>query len=834
MQLTNAQQKIVKLTSGEHLVLAPPGTGKTQILTYRIEYALSNGFEPDDMVCLTFTNRAARNMIDRVEQSLGRNDIFIGNIHSFCNYFLRRVRAIPHNASLLDEDDIDSLIYEVLETIKIEVKYNTTNGEAKIRDIKVSEAKRLLSQIKMKRYNFEDELIGKLEISFATKESKDRAIELFERVEQIKKESNFIDYDDLLIETYRYLTTYSFKGYKWIEIDEVQDLNPMQWAIVEKISSDDAHRVYFGDYEQAIFSFMGAKIEVLDKISARCKMHFLRENFRSPQYLLDLFNRFAKSWLTPKWEYEPISMINSTKPKGALGFREVIIQHEDGRYSTAEDEANWIVTKKLPNEPKEPTAILVRKNSQADIFAELFTQRGTPYFKISGEDLFRRKEIKDILAFFRIIADRDDRGAWIRIFHIYAKNALRSLKSAREFVNSIYRVGIHPFDFTFEKPIYYLDGFNEILLKGRVVVFDTETTGLDTKSDDIIQIAAIEIVGGKIGRSFEVYIDTDKDITSSQKVHHISKERLKELGVDRKVAFEKFLEFVGDSALVAHNLEYDFEILQSNLDRVGLALLDSNIAKYDSIEITKRLYPKLPSYRLEYLIDRFNIEGVNSHNALDDVKATVNLILYLSNKISSSIKDREEIFSRYESIQRSMYQKFRPLYRSVEGEFGKELPLGVVVDMVMGYMIDKLNYKTDDEIFKELEKLTHHMDSRTITTIYDAIIKYIPEYSRYNEADLISGDEKILIATIHKAKGLEFANVVIPFCTDDEYPSYYEQKSGNIIESARLLYVAMTRAKKRLFITSHTKKIISGVGWKREFNIKPSRFLAPVMGLLRD
>ena len=834
MQLTQAQQKIVELTSGEHLVLAPPGTGKTQILTYRIEYALSNGFEADDMVCLTFTNRAARNMIDRVEQRVGKSDIFIGNIHSFCNYFLRRVKAIPHNASLLDEDDIHNLIFEVLEGINIEVKFKTTSGETKFRDIKVSEARKLLSQIKMKRYNFEDKLIGRLEISFASKESQKRALELFERVEQIKEESNFIDYDDLLIETYKYLTTHKFKGYSWIEIDEVQDLNPMQWAILEKISSKDAHRVYFGDYEQAIFSFMGAKIEVLDRISSRCQTHFLRENFRSPQYLLELFNTFAKSWLTPKWEYEPISMIESTKPKGALGFREVIIQHEDGRYSTAEDEANWIVSKKLPNEPKEPTAILVRKNSQADIFAELFTQRGTPYFKISGKDLFRRREIKDILAFFRIIADRDDRGAWIRIFHIYAKNALKSLKSAREFINSIYRVGIHPFDFTFDKPIYYLDGFNDRLLNGRVVVFDTETTGLDTKNDDIIQIAAIEIISGKIGKSFEVYIDTNKDITSSQKIHHISKEKLKECGVDKKEALNKFLDFIGNSTIVAHNLDYDFEILQSNLARVKLPILDNNIAKYDSIEITKRLYPKLPSYRLEYLIDKFDLEGVNSHNALDDVKATVNLILYLSKMISYSAKDREDIFSRYEIVQRSMFQKFRPLYESVEGEFGKELPLGVVVDMVMGYMIDKLNYKSDDEIFKELEKLTHHMDNRTLTTIYDAIIKYIPEYSRYNEADLINGDEKILIATIHKAKGLEFSNVVIPFCTDDEYPSYYEQKSGQIIESARLLYVAMTRAKKRLFITSHTKKIINGVGWKREFNMKPSRFLYPIMGLLKS
>ncbi len=829
MKLTKAQQQIVELSRGEHLVLAPPGTGKTEILTHRIDYALKYGYEADEMVCLTFTNRAARNMQDRVAKELGRSDIFIGNIHSFCNYFLRRVRAIPHSISLLDEDDMVSIISEAAEDMNIEVKDNKRGKRA----IRVSEARVLLSQIKMKRYGFEDELIGRLKVSFADRESRESAVKLFERVEQIKEESNFIDFDDLLIETYRYLTKHNIKGYRWIEIDEVQDLNSMQWAIIDKISASDAHKVYFGDYEQAIFSFMGAKVEVLDEISKRCDTHFLRENFRSPQYLLDLFNTFAKAWLTPKWEYEPVSMTDAPKPKGALGFREVITQHNDGRYSTQYDEAEWIVSKKLPKEPKEPTAILVRKNEQADIFAEKFTQSGTPYFKISGQDLFRRKEIKDLLAFFRIIADKDDRGAWVRVFHLYAKRGLKSLKSAREFINALYRCGIHPFDFTFDKPRYFLDAFNEKLKKGRVVVFDTETTGLDTESDDIIQIAAVEIAEGKIGESFEVYIDTDRDLAESQKIHHISKDKLKEYGIERKEALSRFLQFVGDSVIVAHNLKYDRDILQSNLKRAGLEALSNEIVAYDSIEIARRLYPKLPSYRLEYLIERFDIEGVNSHNALDDVKATVNLLLYLSERISDSADIREDIFNRYESIHRSMYRNFRPLYENVEGEFGKELPLGVVVDMVMGYMIDKLNYKTDDEIFKELEKLIHHMDSRTISTIYDAIVKYIPEYSRYNEADLISGDEKILIATIHKAKGLEFANVLIPFCTDDEYPSYYEQKSGNITESARLLYVAMTRAKKRLFITSHTKKIVTGSGWKREFDMKPSRFLVPIMEIIK-
>ena len=110
--------------------------------------------------------------------------------------------------------------------------------------------------------------------------------------------------------------------------------------------------------------------------------------------------------------------------------------------------------------------------------------------------------------------------------------------------------------------------------------------------------------------------------------------------------------------------------------------------------------------------------------------------------------------------------------------------------------------------------------------------KYIPEYVKYKESDLVVGDEKIIIATIHKAKGLEFENVIIPACTDDNFPSYYSKLAGEegILESARLLYVAMTRTRKRLLITSHTKKVMP---WGKESPQQPSRFLTPVLNMLK-
>ena len=831
MNLTKQQQAIVDLDKGQHLVLAPPGTGKTELLVQRLSQAIQNGVDQDTMICLTFTNRAAKNMLDRVENEVGEHDVFIGNIHSFCNVFLRKNNEIASDTSLLDEEDVALLLREVISEYPCYVY--AKKGRATITG---DQLYKYNVYRKQQQLQFPEELLQNPDLSFVEGEEGLVAVgRLCDTYEKIKEESNFIDFDDLLLLTYHYLATYQNEMtlFNWLQIDEVQDLNPLQWAIIDKISTkDSSHRVFFGDYEQAIFSFMGAKLEVLDKVAAVSKIHFLQDNFRSPQYLLDLYNAYAKAWLNPKWEYVPVSKNLFQKVPGALSFREIVTQHEDGRYGTLEDEIDWIVKKKLPKEPQESTAILVSTNAMADSFAHKFDEFGVEYFKISGFDLFRRKEIKDLMAFLSVIVSAEDRNAWIRNFHLYGR--VKTLKDARVFINYLFSIGLRPFDFiggvNYEQS--YLDDFLFLLKEQRLVVFDTETTGLDTQNDDIIQIAAIEIVEGKVGRSFEVFINTGKNLTESEKIHHISKNHLNKHAINKTEALSQFIEFVGDDTLVAHNLKYDYEILNSNLQQENLPKLSNTIKLYDSIDLSKRLYPKLPSYKLEYLLEKLGIEGVNSHNALDDVKATVNLVLTFESPISTHVEARENFVERYHTVFNNIKERFTPIYQAVSGHFTEEMPLKEVVSMVMGYMTDTLNYKTNESVYGELDKLLRHMDRTCVLQdVFVSINKYIPEYVKYKESDLVVGDEKIIIATIHKAKGLEFENVIIPACTDDNFPSYYSKLAGDegILESARLLYVAMTRTRKRLLITSHTKKITN---WGREFPQSPSRFLAPVLNLL--
>ena len=165
------------------------------------------------------------------------------------------------------------------------------------------------------------------------------------------------------------------------------------------------------------------------------------------------------------------------------------------------------------------------------------------------------------------------------------------------------------------------------------------------------------------------------------------------------------------------------------------------------------------------------------------------------------------------------------------------MPVSEIFALFLSYISDHLNYKITPETYDEIDKLNRHMDYACKPEgVLSGIKKYIPEYSKFSEADLVIGTEKIVIATIHKAKGLEFDNVIIPGCTDSNYPNYFStlEGEGKIKEDARLFYVAMTRAKKRLYITAHSQITITTASgpWVRPQFI--SRFLKPMTAFFTD
>ena len=237
-----------------------------------------------------------------------------------------------------------------------------------------------------------------------------------------------------------------------------------------------------------------------------------------------------------------------------------------------------------------------------------------------------------------------------------------------------------------------------------MIIFDTETTGLDSENDDIIQIAGIKILNGKIKDTFEIYINTDKDISESEKTHHISKEQLSQYGVSHEKGLSDFIEFIGnDALLVAHNIGYDFNILKHNLQRYcGKSLTDYCKKQYDSITIAKLIYPNFASYKLKDLLEFLQVEGINSHNALDDVKATFNLIKKLNSDFNTNLKSaQKEFISNLENrlIFNKFITRFKELYSVIEDHLEKHISLNQVTKYYFDYY--KNRFAPKDEKIRE-------------------------------------------------------------------------------------------------------------------------------------
>ena len=879
--LDKYQVPVVEASQGYHLVLASPGCGKTHILAERIRYARERGVKYEDMLCLTFTNRAAREMTNRIQKVVGGDfsELMVGNVHRFCSKFLFEQGRIPADSAIIDDEEAVSIIadyrnedeegvtrdfnrYKGYQTIiffqhfiyQMEHQHPwkyylhpesfTDDDREAVKHICASQKTEYDEQAVVNIYHHAQEYMDEVNAPGLDGKTADRIRVLLWKMyyancyARYKEENHLFDFEDLLLYTYDiYRSDPTCKRYPWIQVDEVQDLNGMQLAIIDLLTAEDNPMVmYLGDEQQAIFSFMGAKVETLTLLKMRCKgnIHHLQRNHRSPKYLLDVFNDYAEKQLKIDRELLPLSDNDTKATSGDLR-----IIHS----STIEAEHKDITTEALSlyeQNKEERTAVIVSANSDADRISEAMTEAGLTHFKVSGRDLFDTPDVKLLLAHLSVLSNEHNSIAWTRIMkgvHAFPSHAL-----ARRFNWKLKQLALSPSDFLLYPESCYTAEFLRAYNEEEIVVFDTETTGLNVFQDDIIEIAAIRIKGGEVvGEPLDLYIETDKPILpmlgdKENPMYAIYHEKMStgEL-LSPSDALRRFLAYVGTSPILGHNANYDYNILDNNLQRYCNDTMQAHdIRCFDSLKLIRLLAPSLHSYKLESLLETFQLAGVNSHQAIDDVKATVSLVRLCAEKAREK-QAQQAAFIRHPKVKpftNVLHSNYGERYREAVNRLYKlstDHEPALVSELSAAY-----NAFHSDGLINDIPRLDYilrylRIDMLTDETVANALApqlsQYIMDINTLKEADFCNSKsilERIYVTTVHKAKGLEFDNVIIFDAADGRYPNAYNKTKQQDEEDARKFYVAMSRAKRRLFI-AYALQMVDRHG--RVFN----RELTPLM-----
>ena len=647
-----------------------------------------------------------------------------------------------------------------------------------------------------------------------------------------KKKYDLLDFEDLLLYGYDYLIEHQnkVKRYSWIQVDEVQDLNRLQLAIIELVTApNNPCVVYLGDEQQAIYSFMGAKLSTLSYLKDQCQgnIHHFHGNYRSPKYLLDVFNQYAETnlhvdkYLLPHAEGENAEM---QQPQDAL-----LIESCEQREGFSENDfcAYDMALDRALSYSEGRTAILTYSNKDCDKISERLARKNVEHFKISGIDFLWTKEVKLIFSHLNVFTQPENIMSWARI--LMGIGVCQKMETAHLLLSEANQAYLRGNDL--------LDDARRNLIKNFIhdypnefVIFDTETTGLDVNNDDIVEIAAIHISNGIVVDELDLMLYTEKTIPPilGNIENPLPDEYKKREKLDRKEGLLMFLNWVGDTPVLAHNAKYDYQILDANLQRdCGIDDLSKRWIKvHDSLAITRVVEPNLNSYKLKDLLATFNLQGKNSHLAIDDVKATKSLVDYCYMKANHVFILQNEFYANHREIIAKIKERYGELYRHTESLLSQKIEEGernlLAAETEYAYL-----YFKGKEYIGVLDKMKYlipflsedFIPKNADLSLSQLLDKYMIELTTLRESDLCESNSlkdkvKVYISTVHRAKGLEFENVVVFDVRDGFYPFYEwnnilrdsldpaerERAKQGIQEDARKLYVAISRAKKRLCI----------------------------------
>ena len=406
--LNKEQQQAVQHTEGPLLILAGAGSGKTKVLTVRIAHLLAQGINPYEILAITFTNKAAKEMKSRVEGLVGdvANRIWLSTFHSFCAKFLRfeldNFLGYNSNFTIYDTSDSQAVIKAALKALNLDDKYYPVGAMIAA----ISDAKNKLlfaSDFRKQARDFYQQKVA----------------DVYEYYERELRKNNALDFDDLLLVAVKLLQSneavldkYS-RRFRYVMIDEYQDTNHAQYLLAKLLASHWKNIAVVGDADQSIYAWRGADIQnILDfeKDYPNCTSIKLEQNYRSTKIILDAANAVIENN-----EGRPKKNLWTDKTEGAK-IQHFIAQSEH-------EEAAFIgdtIAKKhdIHGVPYGDMAILYRTNAQSRVLEEALIKRALPYTMVGGTKFYDRKEIKDVLAYLRVLYNPFDDLSLLRIINV--------------------------------------------------------------------------------------------------------------------------------------------------------------------------------------------------------------------------------------------------------------------------------------------------------------------------------------------------------------------------------------------------------------------------------
>lgn len=406
--LNSAQKEAVQHIQGPLLILAGPGSGKTRVITHRIAYLIRTvGVSPRRIMAVTFTNKAAREMMERLEKLLGQaaQGITLGTFHAICARILRTDGAaikLDSHFVIYDDDDQMGLIKQSLKDLNLDPKQYPPGNIASA----ISAAKNQSltpAEYSERASSYFEEVVQRV----------------YERYQQLLDKNRGVDFDDLLMKTVRLFAAYPevlkkyADRYVHILVDEFQDTNTVQYRLVKQLASKHRNLCVVGDPDQSIYSWRFADIRNIlsfEKDFPDAKTIFLEQNYRSTRRILEVASsviaanvqRKEKALWTDNEEGVPVSLVRTYDERSEATF--------------VANEIESLVTKKVTNH--RGCAVMYRVNAQSRALEETFLRYGIPYRLIGGIRFYQRREIKDIIAYLRLVHNPNDDISLTRIINV--------------------------------------------------------------------------------------------------------------------------------------------------------------------------------------------------------------------------------------------------------------------------------------------------------------------------------------------------------------------------------------------------------------------------------